>query len=147
MEEFHEDGCEDIYTVLISHPNKGITCHSFDVYSSFILLGRLFADWSEPLIFRSPEVVVWAITRAINVRQLVCAPVPVHVAGCAFDPDGLAHPTTYKGTGAHTSCLTFMTQWSPKRQLLAIGNLVAHFSLLISVGGKCLNSRHRNCHR
>ena len=36
---------------------------------------------------------------------------------------------------------------SPKRQLLAIGRLVAYFSLLISVRGRCLNFRHQNSHK
>ena len=30
----------------------------------------------------------------INVRQLVCAPFPVHVVGCAFDADGLVDPSS-----------------------------------------------------
>ena len=41
----------------------------------------------------------------------------------------------------------FGDHWSPKWQLLAIRKFVAYFSLLISVRRRCLNSRHRNCHR
>ena len=37
-------------------------------------------------------------------------------------------------------------QRSPKQQLV-IEKLVAYFSLLISIRGRCLNSRHQICHR
>ena len=45
------------------------------------------------------------------------------------------------------SWFSLATQRSPKLQVLVIRKLAAYFSLLISVRGRCLNSRHRNCHR
>ena len=90
---------------------------------------------------RKNHVIDWEGTR------LVARESQIVQEGSARPSGSNAHPTTWTGTGAHTSCLIFMTQWSPKRQLLAIGRLVAYFSLLISVRGRCLNFRHRNCHR
>ena len=48
-------------------------------------------------------------------------PVPIHVVGCEFDPDGFADP----------SCTILVLS---KEQLLAMGKLAAYFSLLITVG-------------
>ena len=48
-----------------------------------IFLRHWLPDWSKPLIFCLPNDIVLVIVASLDVWQLVSAPVPIYIVGCA----------------------------------------------------------------